>query len=174
MCFVELICSLSYSHLLYFSLFAPKTSFVFSFPVIQLYVSSYRAITYYQLFEHTKHKMLGMSPPHKSQKYIHIYIYKNMLCLFFLSLPPLDHLEATGCTVKVRPLDSRPSLPSSRHQTTWMFTTTKVRNCLCSFFTNLSSIHLQFCHLFLLTLVSLCYKSKQQSLVLSSSLLPFK
>lgn len=56
---------------------------------------------------------------------------------FFVSLPLRDHLEATGCIVKVRPLDSRPSLPSSQHRTTWMFTTTKVRNSLWIFYTHL-------------------------------------
>lgn len=143
--------SIASSVLLYsVNVFNYDSSFAYSFPVILLYVSSYRAIIYYQLFEPMKHKMPGMlSSPHR-KTYLHKQksIFKCKICLF-LSLPLLDCPAATGCTVKVRPLGSRPSLPSSQHQTTWMFTTTKVRKSLFILY----YIFVQFCHLFLLASV---------------------
>lgn len=107
-------------------------NFYFFFPVTQLSVSSYRAITYYQSSGRMKHKMQGMLFPQHTWKDTHtnsnrcIFTYtvlrtSSLPFLFFIFLP-----QATGCTVKVRPLDSHPSLPSSLHPTTWMFTTTKV------------------------------------------------
>lgn len=81
-----------------------------------------------------------------------MFTYIRTSSAFFLSLPPPDHLEATECTAKVRQLDSHLSLPSSQHQTTWMFTTTKVRKSLYSFCGHLwfsFQLHLQFCQFLL-------------------------
>lgn len=71
-CLIELICILScsvassallfYSALKAFLVSSLNPIFIYSFSVIQLCASSYRAITYYQLSERMKHKMQGMLP----------------------------------------------------------------------------------------------------------------
>lgn len=120
--------------------------FIDSFPVTQLCVSSYRAITYYQSSGRMRHKMQGMlslptawkdTHAHTDRnRYKFTYVRTSSAC--FLSWPLPDRFAATGCTVKVRPLDSHHSSPSSQHQTTWTFTTTKVRKRLWSFYSCLS------------------------------------
>lgn len=103
---------------------------------------------------HTTHMKRHKHTHTNNNRYIFTYT-KNMLCLL---LPPPDRFEATGCTVKARPLDSHRSSPSSQHQTTWMFTTTKVRELVVSFKPIFSfyilPFHLYFCHFFLLESVS--------------------
>lgn len=76
-----------------FSAMSPQPVFIDSFPVIQLYASSSRAITYYQLSERMKHRMLGMLSLQHTKEDTHcthtnknrnkcIYICKNRICLF--------------------------------------------------------------------------------------------
>lgn len=98
---------------------------------------------------HTTHMKRHKHTHTNNNRYIFTYT-ENMLCLL---LPPPDRFEATGCTVKVRPLDSHRSSPSSQHQTTWMFTTTKVRELVVSFkpifiFTS--------CHFTCISVISFC------------------
>lgn len=63
---------------------------------------------------------------HVPTQTIYIYLHRLRTHSAFSFCPP-GCFEATGCTAKVRPLDSLRSSPSSQHRTTWMFTTTKVR-----------------------------------------------
>lgn len=80
------------------SVMSPQPVFIYSFPVTQLYASSYRAITYYQLFERMKHKMPGMLSLQHTREDAHtqtcIYIYKSRICLlsvFTCTWPPSSY-----------------------------------------------------------------------------------
>ena len=118
---------------------------LFLSPAIRRCVSSYRAIISYQSSEHMKHRTQGRSSSNNKNP-----SSCTLSRSTFFSFPQLlpDLLEVTGCIVKVRPRDSRLSSPSSLHQTTWMFTTTKVRIILFQIVVSLRGLCVCVCVLF--------------------------